>query len=98
MAKRKQKGKVVRLGYNVHEALRRRKTKGESWDAFFRRLMGLPTRKGEVQDKKTYWLLESARLIFDTEKEARGHAILDAVRDGRGARKVEAPIKVSEDI
>ena len=98
MAKRKQKGKVVRLGYDVHEAMRRRKTKGESWDAFFRRLMGLPTRKGEAQDKKTYWLLESVKRVFLTEKEARGHAILEAVKDGRSSRKVEAPIKVSEEL
>lgn len=96
MSKRKQKGKVVRLGQDVHDFLRRRRKKGESWDAFFRRIIGLPTRKGESQEKKTFWLLESARIFFSTEKEARGHAILTAVQKGR--KKAEVPIKVSEEV
>jgi len=96
MAKRKQKGNVVRMGYDVHEALRRRKKKGESWNKFFRRVFCLPGRDGKEPERRSYWLLESTKVLFASEKEARGHAILVAV--GKGKRKAETPIKVSEEL
>lgn len=94
--RRKQKGKVVRLGASVYARLVVKKKDGESWDSLMRRLLGLATKKGIEQPKKTYWLLPNAKLIFDTEKDARGMAVLLAVKAGR--KKPEAPIKVSEEV
>lgn len=91
--KRIQKGRVIRVSADTESELRTRRKAGESWDALFRRLLGIPTRKGTEQPRKTFWLLERANLIFRTEKEARGMALVLAVRSGK-QRVHEPPIKV----
>lgn len=94
--KRKQKGKVVRLGASVYARLLVKKRDGESWDSLMRRLLGLANKKGIEQTKRTYWILPQAKLIFDNEKDARGMSVVIAVKAGK--KKPESPLKVSEEV
>lgn len=66
----------------------------ESYDEILRRLFGLPTRRGERQPTLTYFVLpnEGEPLIFQDKAEARGAAVIRAVR--RGLKKAEAVVTV----
>ena len=89
MAKKKkriQSGKVVRLGADVLKRLDSVRKKDESWSQLVARLIS-----GD-----TYWLVPSAKKIFESRKEAMGFSVLAAVQTGK--EKPERPVKVREDV
>ncbi len=96
-------GKPVKLSTELTAFLNKRKLRRgeknvESYDAVIRRMLGLPTKEGEAQELRTYFVLpqesENEPLIFLKKSEARGAAILRSVR--RGNRKPEVVITVRE--
>ena len=68
--------------------------KAESYDNLLRRMLGIPSRKDEPQHLEVFWVLPSTLLARKSLAEARGEAVLEAVRKGK--RKTEKPIKVVE--
>ncbi len=90
------KNKVIKLSPEVISFLNQRKARmtNPSYDAALRYYFGLPTRKGEPQTLVTYYVLpnEGEPLVFTTKAEARGAAVLRAVR--RGLKRAEAVITV----
>lgn len=88
MPRKPQKGRVIRVGQEVYAMLQKRKRDKESWNKLLKRMFGIS------ESKRTYWILEKAKLIFNDEKEARGMSIVLAVQDGK--KKAEKPIKVQE--
>jgi hypothetical protein len=99
MSKRKSTNRPVKLskevlGWISKRKLRKGEKNVESFDAFLRRFFGLPSRKGEPQELKKYYVLpnEGEPLIFLNKAEARGAAVIRAVR--RGTRKAEPVLTV----
>lgn len=94
--KRKKYGKAVRISQDVKTYLEKRQRGTESYDAILRRLFGIPTRKGETQLLKVYYVVpnESNPIVRKTLAEARGEAILLATK--RGIKKAESVITVQE--
>jgi predicted CopG family antitoxin len=86
--KRIQSGKVVRLGEDVIEKLEPQRKDRESWSKFLVRLL-------EKLEGKSYWLVPSAKKVFESKKKAAGFAVLDAVSKGKD--KPESPVRVRED-
>lgn len=100
-AKKKETGRVVKLskeliGWINQRKLRKGEKNVESFDSFLRRSFGLDARSGEKQGLKIYYVLPNDQepLIFLTKAEARGAAIVRAVRQGR--KKAEAILCVRE--
>lgn len=94
-AKKIKPGRVHRLDPMVDRFVAEKKRPGESTSALLRRLFGLPERKtGKVQTRHFYLLPES-RVAFETIEEARGEAILRAVKTGK-KKPTEKPILVRE--
>ncbi len=83
---RQQSGKVIRLSEETQSKLEKLKADKESWSKFLLRLTS----------GATYWLLPSSKRVFETKKEAKGLAVLQAVQSG--ADKPEEPVKVREDV
>lgn len=75
------KGKVIRCSTEVIHHMESMKKPREGWDAFIRRLLGMPTRKGEPQEKGsiTYYLVESSGKVYRSLSQARGEAVRQAV-------------------
>ncbi len=97
----KQKGTVVKLSPEVIAYInpkRRYKkgTKSESYDSALRRFFGLPTVRGEAQSLRNYFIIDNGGepLAFADKAEARGTAVIRAVR--KGHKKAEAVIAVRE--
>lgn len=88
------KGRPVRLSNEVISVLTRKKRREESCDSILRRILGLPARNGSTQHLESFWVLPSTLTVKSTLAEARGEAILQAVR--RGHKKAEKPIRVIE--
>lgn len=80
--KRVQKGRVVRLSEEAEKRVEKLKQEGESWNQAILRLVSGPV----------YWLVPSAKKVFETKKEARGFAVLAAVQKGEDSP--EEPVKV----
>ena len=101
--KRKPKSKPVRLSDELVAYIEKRrepkqedKPELESIDYVARRLFGIPTRKGVKQSLKTYFVLTKPELmIFRGKAEARGGAIVQAVRQGR-SKVLEKAMQVKE--
>ncbi len=94
-------GKVVKLSHEViawinPRKLRKGEANVESYDAALRRFFGIPTLKGESQSLRKYYVIENEGepLIFRTRAEARGVAIVRAVR--KGSKKPEHVMLVVE--
>jgi len=68
--------------------------RAESYDSLLRRILGLASRRDEPQPLEVFWVLPSTLLARKSLAEARGEAVLQAVRNGK--RKTEKPIKVVE--
>lgn len=83
--KRVQAGKVVRLGPTAEKKLSTLKREGESWNALLERIIS----------GKSYWLVPSLKKVFETKKEAKGMAVLNAVQSGKDSP--EDPVKVREE-
>lgn len=93
------KGKPVRLSSQVlqfikkYERLNEDKTK-ESYDSILRRLFGLPTKKGEKQEKETFWLPLGGKKVFRDRADAAGEAVLLAHK--KGLKKTKRVIMLKE--
>ncbi len=83
-------GRVIRISPLLDKLLAKHKTSKESMSAVLERLLANPP-----SDNKTYFILPEARIVFDTIEEARGKAILLAVKSGMKKPK-EKPIAVRE--
>lgn len=94
--KRKKYGKAVRISQDVKTYLEKRQRGEESYDAILRRLFGIPTRKGEAQPLKIYYVVpnEASPIIRRTLAEARGESIIVATK--KGIKKAESVITVQE--
>lgn len=94
--KKKRYGRVLKVSQESYTYLRKKKKKGEGFDATIRRIFGLKDKKGNPQPLKKYWLLERPEpTIFATQSEARGEAMIRAAMDGK--RKAEKPKRMRED-
>lgn len=96
---RKKSGKVVRLSPDVLSEVDKRKGRA-SYDAFFRALLCLPPRyKGKkdqsLQERRKFWGLKRSGRLFFSKSEARGAAVIEAVR--RQKKTPERPILLWED-
>ena len=90
------KGCAIRLSNEVLNVLGRKMRKGESYDNLMRRMLGMPTKKAKPQPIEVFWLLPKALTVKKTLAEARGEAIILAVR--RGKKNAEKPMKVIQAI
>jgi len=88
------KGEVVRLSNAVIEVLRRKLKKAESYDNLMRRMLGVPSRNNEPHPLEVFWVIPGTLTAKRSLAEARGEAILQAVKKGK--RKAEKPLKVIE--
>jgi len=99
-ATHKSKGKVIRFSTEVIGHLEKRRKRGENWDTFMRRFLGLPTRrKGIPQPLHEFWALPQSLALFDIRDQAaaRGQAVVNAARKGvRDSSLIEKPIRVRE--
>jgi hypothetical protein len=74
---------------------RKRKPKLETYDSVLRRVLGIPSKTGEHSQRKVFWVLTKPQIaIFHNPAEARGQAILNAIR--MKARRAEKPLEVME--
>lgn len=103
MTRELKKGKAVKLSPQLVSWIERKKRRPgrpneESYDSVLRRFLGLPDRrgKGRRQELKTFFIVpnEGQPMVFLEEAEARGAAIMLAVRKKR--EKPEAAIEVRE--
>lgn len=84
-------GKVVRVDPMIWKFLGSQRKPKETVSAALRRLLGLPSRKGEDPQGIIYILPESG-IVCQTLAEARGEAILRAVKRGK-KKPTEKPLK-----
>ena len=96
------KGKEIRISNLVYSTLNKYR-KGHSWDALFRKLLGLPDRAGNEQPLVEGMLETMTGKFFlklpdikwdKLEEDAYEIAILTAAR--RGAKRVSRPLKMRE--
>lgn len=90
----KKPGHVLRVSPTVWRHLLLRKRKKESVDGMMRRLLGLPSRKGKVQNLRVFWALPKLGVITETEEDARGLAVVVKVQ--KKLSEIEDPICVRE--
>jgi hypothetical protein len=83
-------GKVVRLDPTIVKHLEAKRRPKETISGVLRRLIGLPTKDGALE-LRIYYALPSD--LFETVAEARGRAIVSAVREGK-KRLMEKPVPV----
>lgn len=90
------RGRIIRISPELESYLRKRLKKKESFDSILRRLIGLNPRgkRGRaVRQREKFWLLRLPQpAIFPTEAEARGEAIIRAVRMKK--KKTERPLEL----
>lgn len=106
MSKKKRKTtthKVMRVSGPVLARLRRLKRDKESLDGLLRRLLGMPTRKGEPQPLKRFYLLPNDDEIvpwiaMEDEEQVRGIQVLKKTRAKLSGLtyKPSRPIEVRE--
>jgi len=96
MPTHKTSGKVIRISPELQEFLRSKwtpETKG--WDDFFRTVFGLRSRrKGSRNNIFQVWFLKESGQGFERIADAKGAAIVNAVRAKR--KKPEEPVRLRE--
>jgi hypothetical protein len=96
---RKQKpkrGHVIRVSDFAWTALNAKKenqTLRETVDGLLNELHDLTVRLEDILGGRSYFILPESRVVCDSEPEARGEAILRAVRKGKRT-EAEEPIQV----
>lgn len=85
---------VVRLSKEVLKETNRLRVGKETTDSIIRRLLGLPTRKGIPQHLLELWLVPSSGFVHTDKAKAKGEAIKQAVKLGKG--KPESIIRLRE--
>jgi hypothetical protein len=98
---KRKNGKVIKLSRELAKYLDGLRTERESYDSALRRQFGLPSRTGYEQMLKHYFVIDSPvqLSIHRTEAEAKGEAILLAVRSGQkrtDKKRKEAVLTVRE--
>jgi len=88
-------GKVVRVSPKVWEYLKTKRKPKETIDSLIRRLIGFPNKKGEPNSVNTYFILPETKIVCDSVEEARGKAILFAIKNGK-KKPTEKPVRVRE--
>lgn len=88
------KGKPVRLSWEVLKYVKRYAGAKESFDSVLRRLLGLPTKKGEKQELRVFWTVPGQKKLYEDRADAAGESILLAHKSGK--RKAKKPIKLKE--
>ena len=96
-------GQVIRVSDVVHAELMEKRSSNQSWDVFFRKMLGLPDRYGKQQNL-IEGVLEviSGKLLLKVpgktwdilEEDAYEIAFLTAAK--RGMKKISRPIKMRE--
>lgn len=95
--KKKRPGRVIRVSRDIELFVNKRRRTKESFDSCLRRLLGLPLRgtKDKPAKRQEVWVLKQPTLaVFENEADARGSAVITAVRSKR--KKPEAPKKFVE--
>ena len=90
MKQKKKLGHVIRISPSLWKKISKERREKESSSAILERLIA-----GDSTENKTYFILPEAKIVCDTIEEARGKAILLAVRSGM-KRPKEKPIEVQE--
>lgn len=85
-------GKVIRVDTHTWKFLTQNRRPKEQISTLVRRLFGIPARKNEYE-VKTFYILPESRIVCDSIEEARGEAILRAVRKGK-KKPSEKPLEV----
>lgn len=94
--RRKRQSRIIRISRDVDVFLNRaRKHKG-TYDAILRKLLGLDPKKGQAEPLKHYWVIPNGNdpVIYNTEAQAKGGAIVLAVKQHR--KEAHPVIKVRE--
>lgn len=86
-------GKVIRVDPVTWNFLTKNRKEKESVSAAVRRLLALPPKKGKAQEMQVYYILPESRIVCYSIEEARGQAILKAVKAGKD-QPTEKPIRV----
>lgn len=91
----KKKGRVIRVSDYAWDILSTKKdgTIKETVDDLLNQLHDLTIRLEDILRAKTYFILPESKVVCDSEPEARGEAILRAVRRGKRST-AEEPIAV----
>lgn len=90
----KDDGKPIRISNEVLRILSPKLKTRESYDSLLRRLLGLPKKNGTPQELEVFWVLPVALQVFRKPDEAKGAAVLNAVKSGK--KKAERAVKVME--
>lgn len=101
MSKAKTTDRIIRTSLPVWDYLdARRKVRAngrkESWDSYFRRAHGFPTRRGrKPQPVLEGWVLpNSGRVVWGSASEARGLAVVEAAK--KKTKTPERPVRMRE--
>lgn len=91
----KKKGKVIRISDYAWRILSDKKegTIKETIDGMINELHDLTVRLEDILGAKTYYILPESKVVCESEPEARGEAILRAVKRGK-KRPTEEPVAV----
>lgn len=93
--RKKKEGKVIKISHFLANYLRKRGSRGESFDSILRRHFGLPDRKGKPNKLAYYYVVPGEKPIIRTDlAEARGEAIVQAAR--KGLKKAVAVLTLRE--
>lgn len=95
--RKRKKSKVIRVSEEVYKTLQARgkKMRKKTMNEVLRKVLGLPSEHyPERRKAKDFWLLPSALRIFRKQGEARGEAIVEAIKKGR--KRAESPVRVRE--
>ena len=101
MTRKRDVGQTLRISHAVFNYLNQRrlndktrKGRPPSWDTFFRKFLGLPTRSGSPQPLVEGFLETDTQVLYLTEAEAAGAAVVQAAR--KKTKRINKPIKMRE--
>lgn len=86
-------GKVIRVDPVIWKFITHNRKPKETVSAVIRRLFLLPPRKGQAPQIQTFYILPESRIVCASIEEARGEAILRAIKSGK-KKQIEKPIAV----
>lgn len=94
--RRASKGKPIRVSDLVYNTLQKKRANNskESWDCLFRRMLGLPDRRGNEQPLVEGWLEITTGQMYIHQADARGAAVMEAAK--AKTKKVNKPIRMRE--
>lgn len=92
--KRASKGSPIRISDEVRAFLEKKRQGRSSFDSLFRRMFGLPNRKGEPQPLLEGWLEVNTGRFYFEEADARGASVIAAAK--AKTKKVKQPIRMRE--